>query len=135
VSLFSRDLVRLVSNNNVPTMFRKNSGFLTVPHAGFCHPVHQPDLSKVIEVPLVHSTGLKHNLALIHKCTLCSGARFRVEFFELKCLTEWFHMKICHFWILFLRSRLCGSFGIPSTYLAFGTYWTFHSKRNDHLRC
>jgi len=66
-------------------MVGKNSGFTTfvrkvnssdcirhlhclasraLPHAGFCHPVHQPDLSKGIESPLVHSTGFKHTASL-----------------------------------------------------------------------
>jgi hypothetical protein len=36
----------------------------TLPHAGFCHPIHQPDLSKGIESPLVHSTGFKHTTSL-----------------------------------------------------------------------
>jgi hypothetical protein len=39
-----------------------------LPRAGFCHPVHQPDLSKDIESPFVHSTGFKNTASLI--CTL-----------------------------------------------------------------
>jgi hypothetical protein len=37
---------------------------MALPHAGLCHPVYKPDLSKSIESPLVHSTGFKQTASL-----------------------------------------------------------------------
>jgi len=89
-------------------MLGKNSGFTTfvrkvnsgdcfyhlhclaskaLPHAGFCHPVHQSDLSKGIESPLVHSTSFKH-IASLNRMLVAQGEWFRIEFFELKQLPE-----------------------------------------------